>query len=225
MTRNYLIGGIIGLVLLGLGGYGLWYSQAIKTDGLVTFKEIELDEATRNYFTQRLAVDQAAIEAAKQSGAELDLDLYLAVASDAYALGDLVTARTALEVQLEGNALNYSAWNFYGTVLEDMTDYDGAKDAYKKAIDSQAAIEEFYRDYINLLVAHFPGSAQEVKSILELSIKERGQTSWNMVELGDWYKEAGDCSQAIEHYTVAASLTPGSQAIKDDLATLRQGCK
>lgn len=212
-------------MLLGLGGYGLWSSLAIKTDGLVTFKEIELDEATRNYFTQRLAIDQAAIEAAKKSGGEVDLNLYLAVASDAYSLGDLVTARTALEAQLAGNALNYSAWNFYGTVLEDMTDYDGAKDAYKKAIDSQAAIEEFYRDYINLLVAHFPGSEQEVKSILELSIKERGQTTWNMVELGDWYREAGDCSQAIEHYTVAVSLSPDNQTIKDDLAELRKTCR
>ncbi len=228
MTRGKIIGAIITVILVILAVYGVWYftsAQDGKYEGLVTHLDAQMDDNTRAFLTQRLNTTEAAIAAEKQKGQDVDLNLYLSVASDAYSLGDLVTSREALESQLKGNPAHYAAWNTYGTVLESMRDYDKALEAYKKAIDLGAKSEEFYRDYINLLQAQYPEEKDEVKRILDLSLTEKGQSSWNMVQLARWYVANGDCAAAFDHYKVAESLAPANTEIVAELADAKKTCK
>lgn len=228
LTRKQKIFSLVGVIGIVVVAYAGWYFLGQKFGsyhGLTTSMTVDMDEATRTYFANRLATEEAAIDAAEAKGEDVDMDLYFAAADDAYSLGDLVTARQNIELQLQGNSANYTAWDFYGTVLEAMGDYDGARTAYLKAIDSGAKVEEFYRDYVTLLENHYPSEQSEIKRILELSVTERGQSSWNMVELGRWYVVNGDCQRAIDHYNVAVALSPQNQDIKDELLNVQKTCK
>lgn len=226
-TRKQLIGGVIGVVIVATAVYAGWYfvgRNGSPYPGHKTTMEVSMDEATRTYLTDRFLMEKAAIAAYEQKGETVDLDLVLSAANDAYSIGDLVSARQLVERQLQGNSNNYTAWNFYGTVLESMGDYDGARTAFKKAMDSGVAVEEFYRDYITLLQNHFSDEQAEIKRALEQSVAERGQSSWNMVELGRFYAANGDCVRSVDHYNVAVTLAPQNQSIKDELAKVRQTC-
>lgn len=226
ISRTRIVGGVVALAVILLAVYGVCaFMKESKNHDLVTSVDSGLDEATLTIFTKRITETKAAIAAQEQAGAEVDLDLYLSLANDAYTIGDLVTAKEALEAELKANPINYTAQNSYGTVLEAMHDYDGALVAYKAAVASGAKVEEYYRDELELLKTQFPDRRDEMKAVIELSIAERGQTSWSMVELGKWYKEAGDCAQAIEHYEVAVSLAPENKTIASDLSELRKTCK
>jgi tetratricopeptide (TPR) repeat protein len=227
LSRGKVISVILALVIALVAVYGVWYFTAGEGQyfGLKKTMDVELDEATRTYLTQRKATTEAAIEAFKEKGEEVDLELYFSLYADAFALGDLVTAREALEKQLEGNPGHYAAWNAYGTVLEAMGDYDRARIAYKRAIDLGAGSEDFYRDYIELIRAHYPKEQEEILTILNLSLAEKGQTPWSMVELARYYRDNGDCQAAFDHYKVAISLAPSNEEIKNELAEARSSCK
>lgn len=217
----------VGLVAVVLGGVFAWnYTHQDPYKGLVTTIEVQSDEETVQLLKQRLATTQASIAAAEARGEEVDLDLYLSIASDAMILGDLVIAREALEKQLEGNSLNYTAWNFYGSVLELMTDYEGAEDAYLRAIYSGAGVEEFYRDYIVLLERQYPERVSDRFAMLERAVEEQGPTQWNMVMLGRYYRDQKDCDAMSAHYENAERLAPDNMEIanehKDGKVTCRE---
>ena len=226
LSRQQIVGLIVGVVAVVLVGYAI--SLAVRPNdpyaGLVLFRETEMDEATREYFTQRLQTTKAAIQAAEESGAEIDLNLYLSAASDAYSLGDLVQAREMLEKQLAGNSINFVAWNNYALVLVDMKDYADAEDAFKQTLEIDSTIEKYYADYADFLVTVYPERRDDLKALVEADLARNGQTVWNMVTLADWYAEAGECDRAVSHYKVAVVLEPKSQALKDDMAALEESC-
>ena len=204
-----------------------------KYEGLVTIREIEMDDETRKLLLGRIAETQAQIDAhlngegldEEGNAEELDLDLYLSLASDYYLMGDLVNAREALEKQLDGNPMHFGAWNSYGEVLRLMEDYDNAKFAFKKAIDvSNGGTEEVIRDYILLLEKYYPGSDDEVFEMLEFGVKTRGQTPWLMVKLAEWYFEHDDCQRSEAHYKVAIALSPANESIQQDYQTVKRLC-
>jgi tetratricopeptide (TPR) repeat protein len=200
-------------------------SQKAKYRGLITSKQVDLDESTRAYFEQRLASTQAAIAAKQQAGEDVDLNLYLSAASDAFTLGEFVTAREMLEIQLEGNSLNHVAWNNYALILSQMGDLELATNAYKKAVELSPDYQKYWSDYADFLMQHYPDQTEDLKIWYEASIAQLGQTNWNMVGLANVYTEAGDCDRALDHYDVAVSLNPENQALKDDRAALRATCK
>lgn len=229
LTRNSLIAVVIGLVILLSIGYGLFRlaDPEAKYRGLQTSMEIEMDEATRAYIETQLKTSQAALVAAEAEGGEIDLNIYASVAHYAYLLGDLVTAREALEAELKGNPINYGARNSYGNVLDKMGDYDAARVAFEKALadSSGQGPEAMYISYLDLLLARFPEDREAAKALLEMNLAKKGQTSWNMVQFGRWYEAGGDCPRAIDHYTVARDLAPNNQSIADELQTLLAKCK
>ncbi len=226
VSRTQWVRGLAGLVIVGLIGYGVWLvgQPDDKYQGLVLETPIELDEATREYFEQRLAITQASIQAAMAAGEEVNLNLYLGAASDAYLLGDLVTAREMLELQLAGNAINHVAWNNYALVLETMEDYVNAELAFRRTLEVETGINKYYVDYADFLVEHFPERRDDLKAVIETNLELGGQTAWNMVALAKWYAVGGQCDKALDHYKVAVVLDP-VQALKDDMATLKQTCQ
>ena len=227
LSRQQTIGLIVGAVVVALAAYGLWMitHPANPYKGLTLTRVVTLDEATREYFEQRLETTKAAIAAAEASGEEVDLDLYLSAASDAYSLGDLVQAREMLEKQLEGNSLNFVAWNNYALILEAMGDYDAAETAFRKTLEIEQGIEKYSIDYADFLREHFPERREDLKAILEANLALGGQTVWNMVALAEWYAEGGECQKAVDHYEVAVVLDPKNQALKDDMAALEASCQ
>lgn len=229
LSRTRLIIGVISVVLLLSVGYGafLLWGPSAKYRGLTTHIDVQMDESTRVYVQNQLKTSQASLAAAKANGEEIDLDLYAAVANNAFLLGDLVTAREALEAEMKGNPINYGARMSYGTVLEKMGDYDGARAAFEKALELSdgTAPESLFISLVELLRAHFPEDKEAVRFVLELSVKKQGQTSWNMVQLGRWYQAEGDCQRAIDHFSVAKTIAPTNKSIADDLQALKATCK
>ncbi len=223
LSRQQLIGGLAALVLVGLIVYfaALQFNDAYKYRGLITTNDVQMTPGMKVLLENRIAVTQAAIPA---WGDEVDLDMYLSIANDAWLLGDLVTAREAAQKAVDGNPANYASWAILGTVSKEMEDYDEARVAYKKSIEASPGVEEYYRDYVELLYDQWPEEREEIKATLELAISDTGRTSWNMTTLGTWYAQAGDCDRAEDHYDIALDLEPGNQAIKDSLEQLEDSC-
>lgn len=211
--KNILLAAILLAVLAG-GGY--LYYRKVNFIGLNHTIDRGLDEATRTYLNEQLAAAQQSLETAKVNGDEINLNLYITIAQNAYLMGDLVTARRAIEAQLEGNSLNYTAWNTYAQILEDMGDLDKADAAYAQAIDLGGTVEEFVRQYVEFLEEHYPDRRETVKNLLEQSVAVGGQTAWNMQSLARWYRDAQDCYQMNAHYKVAAAIMDGNDNIKKD---------
>lgn len=217
----------MGVVIVVMASYGFWLAglPVNPYKGLVTTIEVDLEEATREYFEQRMTTTLAAIEATEDAGGDIDLNLYLSAASDAYSLGDLVTAREQLEKQLAVNSINYVAWNNYALVLEDMQDWEAAEAAFIKTIEVGQGVAKYYEDYADFLLDHFPERRDDLKTVYEEDLLRRGQTVWNMTGLGDWYVAEGECDKAVDHYEVAVVLLPDNQALKDDLESLKRNCE
>jgi tetratricopeptide (TPR) repeat protein len=165
---------------------------------------------------EQLTAAQQSLEAAKKNGDEINLNLYITIAQNAYLMGDLVTARRAIEAQLEGNDLNYTAWNTYGQILEDMGDLKKADAAYAQAIDLGGTVESFVRQYVEFLQEHYPDRKETIKNLLEQSVSVGGQTAWNMQTLARWYRDAQDCYQMNAHYKVAVALMEGNNNMQTD---------
>lgn len=223
---------IIGMVVLGavviaaaMGVYFLMNRDPYK--GLVTHIEVQGDEGVRTLAEQRIATTQASIQAAKDAGETVDADMYSAIASDAFILGDLVLARESLEASLELNSLNSATWSSYGYTLMLMKDYENAKTAYLRAAEL-TPMEQTYRDAINLLTDFFPEEKEKVKELYEDSVDTIGQKVFNMMGLGNWYADAGDCVKAGDHFDVAISLAENAdvkQQIKDEKRLALSACK
>lgn len=226
-----MIGAVVGLILLAAVGVGAWYltTDNFKYRGLKQTDEPELTEEQRTYFEQQLRTSQASLEAqkAEMDIQDVDWDLYLSVAWNAAAIGDLVLARETLEEYLDLTQRNPGAYSLYGTVLTRMGDRDGAEAAFAAAVQIDPNEEGFRKWVMGVRNNPSDGSREdEVKAILELGVDTIGQTSWLMNELAVWYLEHDDCDKAIDHYEVAQDLLPeGNEAIAADLAAAREQCK
>jgi tetratricopeptide (TPR) repeat protein len=214
MSKKTTLFALVLVAILAGGGY--WYYRTINFIGLTHTIDRGLDEATRAYVQEQLSTAQQSLETAKKNGDEINLNLYMAIAQNAYLMGDLVTARRAIEAQLDGNSLNYTAWNTYAQILEDMGDLQKADGAYAQAIDLGGNVEEFVRQYISFLQEHYPERTEVVKNLLEQSVAVGGQTVWNMQTLARWYRDNRDCYQMNAHYKVAVALAPENENIGKD---------
>ena len=225
ITRMQGIGVIVGAVILATVTYGGWHVIGPGRDlyrGLVTTADIQMTAEMRTLLEQRIKTTQASIEA---QGKDVDLDLYILLANDASLVGDLILAREAAQAAVDGNPLNYGALNLLGTIAEDMHDYDAARSAYKAAVDQHSGVIELYRDYVILLQARWPEEQGEIKVALEKSIEDSGRNSWNMLELAHWYRKAGECDQALDHYDIAISLEPENAELRVGRNQFRDLCK
>lgn len=231
VSKKGVIGTVIGVILVVAAGVGVWYltTDNFKYRGLNQADEPEMTDEQRTYFEQQMRTAQASLDIQKASMdiQDVDWDLYLSVAWNAAAVGELVTARETLEEYLELTDRNAGAYSLYGSVLTRMGDYDRAEDAF--AMSAQVdPTEEGYRKWIFGVRNNPPDGSREdeVKDILDNAVDTVGQRSWFMNELAIWYLEHDECDQAIAHYEVAQDLLPeGNEAIAVDLAAARTQCK
>lgn len=230
LSRKTAAVSIILLILAAAVVYGAYYlsSDAFRYRGLVTSDDTEIDEGQRLYFEQQVATAQGALAAQK---AEMDIndvdwDLYLSIAWNASAMGDLVTAREILEEYFTLHQTNPAAYSLYGTILSRMEDKQKAEDALRRSADLQPS-EEAYRKLIAAVRDNSENGDrdQEIKDLLEEGVDKVGQTSWFMVALAEWYLGHNDCDQALDHYQVAEALLPDNEAIAADIAAAREQCR
>ncbi len=227
LARTHLVSGIVGLVILGLAAYGVYTYWPRLTDpyyGLQKTIEVQMTDDIRATINQRIALTQASIAAAEATGEKIDLDLYVSLASDYLFLGDLVSAREYSELALEGNSINPTSWDNYGSILERMGDYAKAKEAYTTAIATEGK-EEYYRDLISLIEKYYPEDVDQLEDILLTAVDDIGQTPWLMVKLAQWYEGHGDCERAKAHMKVATTLDPESESMAQEYARMRSECQ
>lgn len=196
------------LLAAGIGVY-LWKNQD-PYEGLVTYIEVQADDATRALAGQRIATAQAAIQAAKDAGESVMPDFYNSIASDALLLGDLILVRESLESSLALNSLDSSVWSSYAYALFLMQDYEDAKTAYYRTLEL-TPLETDYRALIDLLEEQFPEEKEEVKALYEDAVEQIGQKMFNMLGLGNWYADAGNCDKAKDHFKVAEDLAASEE--------------
>lgn len=227
-SRKQIVLGVSVLVLLGLGGYGLWQAWPRFTNpyyGLTTHIDVQMEDSTRTLIEQRLATAQASLAAQTSVGGSIDNQLYLVIAENQKMLGDLVASRKMYEKYLELMPSSYVAWNSYAKLLELMRDLLNAETAHKKVIEL-LQVEEYYRDYVEFLLAHYPERQADVKVLLDEAYTKFLQTPWTMTALGDWYFAAGDCQQGEAHYDVAISLSPDTAStLERDQQEMLEACE
>lgn len=225
-SRRQFVFGIALIIFIG----ALIYGAVLKTEpdfikyrGLTLQSDIQMEDDVRTILEQRIATTQASIKA--QSGNEdMDTNLYLLLAGDANLLGDLVLERETYEAYFEMNNINYMVWNNYANVLQQMGDNEKAEEAYRKAIELNPN-EEYYRDLIDHIRKTSNDREDEVLEILKEGVAEEGQTTWFMVMMAQWYMADGDCEQALAHYRVAETLSPGNEGLINEIAEAKVTCK
>lgn len=226
LGRRQVIYSIVGVLALGLlvfGGGKFVQNARNPYKGLVTTMEVQMEESTRILFEQRLATMRAAIAAKEEVGEPADFYDWYDVAVDAYALGDLVTAREALEETLNLNANYAVAWNSYGNVLLRMGDLELAGNAYLQAYELLHTTE-YAMDYANLLIQYMPDRKQEAREFLENAVRLSGQDVQFMTALAKLHLEEGNCEQALAHYEVAVKLAPQNTNLQDDYRDVQEQC-
>lgn len=214
-SRKQVVLGLSILVVLCVAGYVFWQKEGRKLVdpyyGLVTSIDVQMEDSTRVLLQQRLATAQASLSSQISSGADVDEQLYLVIAENEKMLGDLVASRQMYETYLDAMPNSYVAWNSYASLLEMMKDYPAAETGYKKSVELLKT-EEYYRDYVDFLQAHYPDRRDDVKAVLDDAYKNLLQTQWTMTALGDWFFQTGDCDQGKAHYDVAISIAPQNAA-------------
>lgn len=211
LSREKYIGIAVVIALIAaavMGGY-LWINRD-PYEGLVTRIEVQSDESTRTLAEQRIATAQASLQAAKDAGEEPMADMYNSIASDALLLGDLVLARESLETSLSMNSLDGTVWSSYAYTLVLMQDYENAKTAYYRALEL-TPLETTYRSLVDLLEKHFPEEKESIKMLYEDSVEQLGRMMFNMLGLGNWYADRGDCDKAKDHFEVAEDLATSDE--------------
>lgn len=194
-------------------------------EGLTLTREIDISDDLRFTFENRIEIFHAAIEAHAAVG-EVDYDQYLALASDANMIGDLVTAREAYEAYIQGVPTDFSVWNSYAKNLARMRDLDLAEEAFRQAIELNPQ-ESYMNDYIVFMERNNQDGSRD-EDIVEwynLAIDVHGQQTWMMLGLGRWYMDQGDCNRSLDHYKVADQLDPESEAVQKEYASAREACK
>ncbi|NBS68795.1 hypothetical protein EBT31_07740 [bacterium] len=228
ISREQWIGGVVAIALIGalaLGAYAWVNRDPYK--GLVTRIEVQSDEGVRALAEQRIATAQASIQATEDAGEDVDENLYASIANDALLLGDLILARELLEKAIEENSLNSGFWSSYGYTLRLMQDWEDAKNAYLRAVEL-TPMEQTYRDAINILNEQFPEEKEKIKELYEDSIETVGRKMFNMLGLGRWYGEAGDCTKAKDHFEVAETISETGeirQQVEDEKREVLSACR
>ena len=214
------------LVIVGGLGYGYWQSRP-QVDQIVLQRDVEMEPAIRQTFVQRIELTKAALAAQEASGGKVEMALYINLASDYVMIGELKQGADVYKHYVTNvNQIDYTAWNNYGDVAEQMGDYLVAEQAYLKAIELLPDYEEYNRDYVEFLQNHFAASrGQDIREALENAVTNVGQTNWTMVNLAKWYLADGDCDQALAHYKVALQLSPDNTALQDEYAEAKDQCK
>ncbi len=215
-------------LLIIIGGLGYSYYQSKPAEPvLIDQLEVEMDPAIRQTFVQRIELTKAALAAQEASGNQAETTLYINLASDYVMIGNLKEAADVYaHYTSEVNQIDYTAWNNYADVAEQRGDFLVAEQAYLKAIELLPDYEEYHRDYVTFLQAHFSGTrGQDIKEALEDSITRAGQSGWSLVNLAQWYLADGDCTEALAHYKVALQITPDNTALQDEIAEAKDQCK
>jgi tetratricopeptide (TPR) repeat protein len=214
------------IVIIGGLSYE-YYQSRPAAESLVEHLEIELDPAIRQTFAQRIEVTKAALSAQEKSGERVEMALYINLASDYVMIGELHEGADVYKHYLTDiNQIDYTAWNNYADVAEQMGDYLVAEQAYLKAIELLPDYEEYHRDYVEFLKNHFSGTrGQNIREALEDSVTRAGQSAWSMVNLAEWYLADGDCDEALAHYKVALQLSPDNTALQDEIAEAKDTCQ
>lgn len=228
VKRRRLVYGIVAVIVIVAtwAGYQSW-KNTDPYRGLAKTFDVQMDEATRSMLVQRMATTQASINAFKAAGEEVNTDLYLSLASDAYFLGDLVAARENIEIFLNENAIYFVAWNTYGNILAKMGDLEPAERAYEQAIRLSGGMDEYYLDYADFLERYFPERDEDVKAILEQAVAVLGQKDVFMVRLAEWYLAHDDCDRALSHYEVALDVAENENvnaSIREDYQKALEQC-
>lgn len=223
-TRRKLVYGVAAGVLAIALVYGFMKWQDPYA-GLTLTEDVEITDLERSYVEQRIAVTRAALDS--QAGSEdLDLDLFLTLAWDYTLIGNLVDARETYEEYFTHNAINYTAWANYGTILKKMGDIKLAEEAYLKAIEYNPT-EGNYRNYVVLLRDYDPEGdrEEEVLNVLNEGVARVGQTPWFMVAIAEWYMNDENCEEAFVYFELAMDLAPEVTAIAEDYAMAKAACE
>ena len=225
-NRRQVVYGIAALLILVGIAYGIqqWTNPY---RGLTLVQDVEMMDEERVYVENRIRLTLAALDAQRGADeADVDLDLYLSLAWDYSAIGDLVNAREIYEAYFEFNDINYTAWSNYGTILKKMGDIKNAEAAYLQALQLSPT-EANYRNYVLLLQNYYEDGERDADILATLlaGVTTEGQTPWFMVTLAEYYLKHDDCAKAFDHYEAAMALAPENTSIIDDFNAAREVCQ
>lgn len=215
---------ILALIVLAAGAY-LIYDANSPYHGLVTEREVSIDEDREAELMRELDSWIVEIQAAYEAGELPEASMLRDAALNAYNLGDLAQAREFYDQYFTQKDNDPAAWNAYGSILQQMEDWDLAEQAFRNAVEHMP-LEEFYMDIIRIVELD-DERADEVEGIYLEAIAVLGQTSSLMVNLADHYVDSGKCSQAAVHYSIAKTLVDDDSMkaqIQDSIDQISETC-
>lgn len=221
MQKNLKI--IITIIILILIITGVWYGTTRKShdlDEFITFVERNIPAEHESRLTAQIANSKAEIgDRVGDKKSMEDLERWIGIGSIYYTLGNLAEARAATLEALDVNPVNYVAWGNLGDILAEMTDLDGAEQAYQKAMELNP-ISIYYTKYADFLHDRVGNRLDDYEAVLKKAVEKIGQEPEFISRLAYLYMDQERYADAVAHYEVLISLTP-SPTIRDELMRAR----
>lgn len=214
---------LIALVVIAVAGY-FWYQQnQIKPEHrqkIVQTVDRGLSEEHRAQLFEQIEEQKLALEQEKAAGQQ-DISIILQLGNLYYSLGELKTSVEYYDQILKNHPEDAPALENKGQSLYEMGDFQGAEQAWLKALESNQ-YEVTYLRLADLYREKLTEKEPEIKGLMETAITNLGQQKSFLIILGHWYRDNGYVDEAISHYEIVMQLDPNNQDIAKEITKLRE---
>ncbi|HBD05074.1 TPA: hypothetical protein DCZ32_01295 [Candidatus Uhrbacteria bacterium] len=207
---------IAAIVAVAAVGYA-YFSGTISKDKPKIAETIDRDlpPELEEKYNKDIVELQAKLEADPS-----DLNSMLLLGNAYYGLGELKQAEEWYRKILAVSPNDTPSLENLGQTLSEAGDYIGARDMWIKALELGGQ-EVYLYNLIDLIKDKIPQDRDKIKPVLDIALKNLGQTAQLMVMFGEWYYDQGDYEKAISHYEVALTLSPNDENIKQRISQIR----
>lgn len=217
-----MLGGIvIGLIIIVLVAYGMWYANRTIA--------VDISDEERTSLTEQLEQQQEEMRSFGKEGETNKANAArLEAARAAQLLGKIGLAERYYKKIIDINPeFNRAVYN-YATLLEELGRIREAELLYGQLVN-QAYNEQYLRKYVDAVRAQNEDGTRnkQLEAILLAGIDAGfGQTPYLMQQLAWLYKDMGDCQLAEDHYKVLLSITEevAKEGVRRDMESLKETC-
>lgn len=228
MSKNIkIISGIAALIIIIGIGWFISSGGRVRERGFAISKtllpatwEFTGAYATTDLITQGEKNITTLTEKLKKDGADI-YDLHLSLAQQYLFMGKGKDSYEHLLRAISENPKESIAFQMMGTLMDSLSAYGAAEEAFRQAIAVQPQIVQNHLALINFLIKQNADS-EKIETAFAHVLETSGRTHNVLVEYAQWLENKKDTARAITIWEEVLKSDPGNAAVKEKIAQLRK---
>ncbi len=222
MKKYIIIGSIIGLLIIGVGGYyGFYKYQQYKKSKLVLIKNLGLTDAEKQQFVDRINSLKDSLSKIKDDK-KAEYRTYIDIAANYMGMGEYEQSKDWLDKAksvINDDPLVYAQM---AELQKLMLDSDGAIKSYQKALDIDPGNVVFWSGYLDLSKVKIQNDPKELAKLYEKAITATSSNFEILVRYARYKAEQKDLISAVEMLKKAKESSPQNAAqIEQEIINLQ----